>query len=111
MDTDEVQARCEAHDGSEFIITKRRWRHTVDRHPEVKELLETILLVAKSPEEAFIDPRGTIHLLRASKEGPSDLLVVIVRKEAQETYLVTAYPIGSRRKNRGYRSFRKLRIS
>lgn len=112
MGTDEeVQARTRAHDGSDFVITKRRWRHTIDRHPEMERHLDAVLSAVKSPEEAYVDPRGTIHLLKAPKGSPSDFLVVIVRKEAHETYLVTAYPVGSRRKKRGYRAFKKLSLS
>jgi hypothetical protein len=108
---EEVQATAEAYDGSDFVITKRRWRHAIDRHPEMEGLLEAFLFVAKSPDEAYVDPRGTIHLLKALKDATSDFLVVVVRKEAHKTYLVTAYPVGNRRKKRGYRVFRKLALS
>ena len=45
------------------------------------------------------------------KIGPSDFLAAIVRKEGQETYLVTAYPIRGKRKVRGYRTFKKPPLS
>jgi hypothetical protein len=113
MDTadDSTQARGKAYDGSDFVITKRRWRHTIDRHPELERLIDAVLQGVESPDEAYVDRRGTIHLLKALKGGPSDFLVVVVRKEARETYLVTAYGMGSRRKKRGYRAFKKLPLS
>jgi len=107
----EVQARGKAYDGTDFIVSKKRWRHVVDRHAELENFLDAVLLTITSPDEAYIDPRGTIHLLKAPKRGPSDFLAAIVRKECQETYLVTAYPIGGKRKIRGYRTFKKLPLS
>lgn len=104
----EARARANAYDGSDFIITRRRWRHVVNRHPELEGLQDAVLQVAASPDEAYVDLRGRVHLLKASREAPSDFLVVIARKEAQKTYLVTAYSMGSKRKKRGYRAFKKL---
>lgn len=110
MDTasSEAQARGKAYDGTAFVITKRRWRHTIDRHPELERLLDGVLAVVASPDEVYEDPRGSIHLLKALKSAPSDFLAVIVRREDRETYLVTAYSIGSRRMKRRYRAFKKL---
>jgi len=108
---EDVLARGKAYDGTDFIVSKKRWRHIVDRHTELEGSLDAVLLTITSPDEAYMDPRGTIHLLKALTPGPSDFLAAIVRKEAQETYLVTAYPIGGKRKVRGYRSFKKLPLS
>lgn len=83
---EDVQARGKAFDGTGFIVSRKRWRHIVDRHAEMESLLDAVLLTITSPDEAYIDPRGTIHLLRALKRGPSDFLAAIVRKEGQETY-------------------------
>lgn len=100
--------RTRAYDGTDFVVTRVRWGHITDRHPELKSTLDRILSVVSSPDEAYEDPRGGIHLVKRVTGLPAAYLVVIVRKSPSETYLVTAHPIGSRRKQRGYRKFRKL---
>jgi len=94
----EPRARAKAYDGTDFVITKSRWRHSIDRHPELERLLDAVVLVVTSPGEAYIDPRGTIHLLRVLKDAPSDFLVVVVRREASKTYLANEGVFGETKK-------------
>src|SRR3989442_15276326 len=37
---------------------------------------------ASSPDEVFVDPRGTLHLMKGLKDDMADFLVVIARKES-----------------------------
>ena len=107
----ETEATVIAFDGSEFVISRRRWLHILDRHAELGALKTAILETASSPDELFADPRGTLHLVKTLKEASSDFLIVIARKMGSKTYLVTAYFMNGRRKERRYRKFRKLRLS
>ena len=70
-----------------------------------------VMLTAASPDEAYADAEGTLHLLKRIEGGPSEFLVVVARKRESKTYLVTAHLIGLKRKRRGYRKFRKLALS
>lgn len=106
---DDIEARTVAFDGSQFIITGKRWLHIIDRHPELLTMLEEIKAAASAPDEVFLDPRGSMHLIKGLHNARSDFLVMIIRKKGLETHLITAYLLGSRRKIRGYRRFKKLR--
>ena len=108
---EEIEARVGAFDGTEFIVSRRRWLHILDRHAELGGMIEVMKAIALGPDEVFVDPRGTLHLVKGSKEATADFLVVIARKEGSKTYLVTAYPISAKRKKRRYRKFKKLPLS
>jgi hypothetical protein len=105
---DDIEARTVAFDGSQFIITSKRWLHIIDRHPELRTMLEEIKDAASAPDQVFLDLRGSMHLIKRLYNAQSDFLAVIVRKRGLETHLITAYLLGSKRKIRGYRRFKKL---
>jgi len=107
----EVEDRARAFDGTDFIIARRRWTHVLDRHPELAAMKGLILDAASHPDEAFQDPRGSIHLVRSLEAGASDYLVLILRRVGVKDYLVTAYLMGVKRKKRRYRKFKKLPLS
>jgi hypothetical protein len=106
-----IEAQTRGFDGKEFIISRRRWGHILDRHPELATMANLILGAASFPDEAFEDPRGLMHLVKSLKGGASDYLVLIVRSSGMKDYLVTAYLIGAKRKTRRYRKFKRLRLS
>jgi hypothetical protein len=107
----EIEGRVKTFDGTDFIISKRRWAHILDRHPELAAMKGLILDAASHPNEAFQDPRGSVHLVKSLEAGESDYLVLILRKEGVKDYLVTAYLMGDKRKQRRYRKFKKLQLS
>ncbi len=108
---EETEPRLTAFDGSEFIITKRRWFHIIERHAELKNMMNNVREAASIPDEVFSDKRGTLHLLKRTRSGQFDFLVLIARREGPRTYLITAYPTRLKRKERRYRKFRKLPLS
>ena len=107
----EIEDRARTFDGAEFVISKRRWAHIIDRHSELTAMKGLIMDAASRPDEAFEDPRGSIHLVKALEAGASDYLILILRKAGVKDYLVTAYLMGAKRKNRRYRKFKKLPLS
>jgi hypothetical protein len=109
--SEEIEARGDAFDGSEFIVSSRRWAHILDRHPELAGTTAIVKEAASSPDEVYEDGRGTLHLLKRLEAAPSDFIVLIVRNEGGKSYLVTAYFMSSRRKTRGYRRFKKRQLS
>lgn len=108
---EEVEDRVRSFDGADFIISKRRWAHIIDRHSELAAKKELILDAASYPDEAFQDPRGSIHLVKSLEAGASDYLVLILRKVNVKDYLVTAYLMSDKRKTRRYRKFKRLPLS
>ncbi len=107
---EEVEDRVRSFDGADFIISKRRWAHIIDRHSELAAM-ELILDAASYPDEAFQDPRGCIRLVKSLEAGASDYLVLILRKVNVKDYLVTAYLMSDKRKTRRYRKFKRLPLS
>lgn len=108
---EEIETRVEAFDGTEFIITRRRWLHILDRHAELGGMLPAMRATASGPDEVFLDMRGTLHLVKALNEAAAGFLILIARKEGSKTYLVTAYLMGAKRKKRRYQTFKKLPLS
>ncbi len=98
-----------AFDGKRIALKPERWRHIVLRHPELKKSAERILDAVAHPDEVYIDLTGAFHALKHIK-GVSDFLVVIYSTE-HEGYIRTAYYTSNSRKQRRYKSFRKLKLS
>lgn len=105
---DPIEAKVVAFDGAEFIITRRRWLHIIDRHAELRTMLKEVVAATSEPDEVFLDPRESLHIIKRLQNAPTDFLVLIARKKASKTYLITAYLVGLKRKERRYRKFRKL---
>jgi hypothetical protein len=100
-----------AYDGVNVVLSEERWRHIVLRHPEMKGKSDLILSAVSNPDEAYLDSTGAIHSLKRLISSVSDYLVVIYNRIGEEGYIRTAYYTSSRRKDRRYRQFRKLRVS
>ena len=98
------------YDGTEFVITKRRWKHVLEHHPELSDSIDTILEAVSNPDEVYVDPRRMYHILRRTRKY-SDYIVVICRKNEGKTYLTTAYYTSSKRKERRYRIYTKQKLS
>ncbi|MGH9878134.1 MAG: hypothetical protein ACRD38_08755 [Nitrososphaerales archaeon] len=98
------------YDSSEFVITKRRWNHVLEHHPELSDSVDTILEAIRNPDEVYVDPRGTYHILRRTRKY-SDYIVVICKKNGGKTYLTTAHYTSSKRKERRYRTYTRQKLS
>ena len=98
------------YDGTEFVITKKRWAHVLEHHPELSNSLNIILEAVRNPDEVYIDPRGTYHILRRARKY-SDYIVIISKKREAKTYLTTAYYTSLKRKERRYRTYTRQKLS
>lgn len=110
-ENDPIEASTSSFDKTRFIVTRRRWLHILDRHVELRDMMRVVLSAASVPDEVFIDKRGALHLVKSLRGMVSDFLVVIAQKSDSKTYLVTAYYMNSKRKERRYRKFKKLTLS
>lgn len=50
------------YDGTDFIITNKRWIHVLEHHPELRDSMEVALEAVRNPDECYLDPRGCIIL-------------------------------------------------
>jgi len=110
-DDDEESKISKALDATEVVVDDERWRHVLDRHPELKEMLHVVNEAISAPDEAFVDVHGAVHLVKRLRSGPSDFLVTVVRRSGPKVHLITAYCTNEKRKERRYRKFKKLALS
>jgi len=101
----------QAFDGKRVLVSEERWKHIVLRHPELEDNIAKILAAVTNPDEVYVDSTGAVHILKRLTHEISDYLVVIYRKEDGECYIRTAYYTSSRRKERRYKRFRRLKPS
>jgi hypothetical protein len=98
------------YDDSEFIISRRRWIHVLEDHPELYDSVDIVLEAVSKPDEVYVDPRGMYHVIKIARKY-SDYIVVVCRKYEGKTYLTTAYYTSSKRKERRYRKYTKQKLS
>ena len=98
------------YDDSEFILTNRRWIHVLEHHQELYDSVDMILEAVSKPDEVYVDPRGMHHVIKRARKY-SDYIIVVCRKYEGKTYLTTAYYTSSKRKERRYRKYTKLKLS
>jgi hypothetical protein len=84
-------------------LSEERWLHIVFRHPELKDEVSLVLNAVSSPDEAYVDGTGAVHVLKRVG-GVSDFLVVIYSVEGQRGYIRTAYYTSNVRRRRGISS-------
>lgn len=95
-------------EGTPVLCTRRRWRRIQDRHKELRGKLHDVLTAATKPDEIYVDERQAIHALKKAKLGPSEYLVVILRRRGQVIFITTAYYTSDSRARRRYSRFRRL---
>ncbi|MGB9671535.1 MAG: PBECR2 nuclease fold domain-containing protein [Candidatus Bathyarchaeales archaeon] len=100
-----------AFNGTKVLLTDERWKHIVLRHPELENKLSLVLDTVANPDEVYLDHAGMFHALKRLSGEVSDYLVVIYGKENREGYIRTTFYTSSRRKNRRYKQFKKLKPS
>ena len=100
-----------AFDGTRVLLSDERWKHITLRHPELEDKIAQVLAVVANPDEVYVDPMGAVHVLKRLTHEISDYLVVIYRKEDAECYIRTAYYTSSRKKERRYKRFKRLKPS
>lgn len=110
-DDDEESKISKALGATEVVVDDERWRHVLDRHPELKEMLDAVNEAISAPDEAFVDVHGAVHLVRRLRGGPSDFLAAVVRRSGPKVHLIAAYCTNEKRKERRYRKFKKLALS
>jgi hypothetical protein len=101
----------QAFDGTRVLLSEERRKHITLRHPELEDKIAKVLAAVANPDEVYVDPTGAVHVLKRLTREISDYLVVIYRKENRECYIRTAYYTSSRRKERRYRRFKRLKPS
>jgi len=99
-----------AFDGTKVLLSDKRWKHIVLRHPELENRRFLVLNAVASPDEVYIDTTGAFHALKKLVNEVSDYIVVIFLIKDKGGYIRTAYYTSYERKKRRYRLFKKLEL-
>ena len=70
-------------------LTEERWRHIVQRHPQLADNQDVILEVITSPEAIYQGEKGSLVAMRTA--GNLYLVVVYRELSASDGFVITAY--------------------
>lgn len=76
--------------GYPVVLSDERWRHIVERHPEVE--LEDLVLALREPSIRITLRRPHQWGYYLHGHGPSEYLKVVVSYDRYPPWVVTAYP-------------------
>jgi hypothetical protein len=96
-------------------LTAKQWEHIITARPELGGFMRQVLRTVEEPDDVFEPLHRTKPQLLAVKRFPklsevglSQNLVVVYRETSlHEGFIITAFSISDRRKNRMYRLWRK----
>ena len=96
-------------------MTEERWFHVTKHHPELKRLRRLVLRTVAQPKSVFLfaktgDLAAVAQFAELAKLGLSSNLVVHYRELSnQDGFIVTAFPISSRRMRRKFTRWQRLK--
>jgi hypothetical protein len=79
-------------DGRRVVLTDERWRHIVERHPELRELRVAILLAVAEPHAHRPGHQRCEEWFYGRGFGPSAYVRVVVHYERGLGSITTAFP-------------------
>ena len=65
--TDDEDESLSALGGAELVVDGTRWRHVLDRHPELEGMMDAVKEAARSPEDVFVDAQRSLHVVKRSE--------------------------------------------
>jgi len=110
-----ILAVVKSKSGALIRLSMKQWEHIVTARPELGDFMKEVLNAVKQPDEV-LEPmqrvRPQLHAVkrfeRLSDVGLSRNLVVVYREiTSREGFIITAFPISDRRKERMYRLWRR----
>ena len=113
-----ILAVVKSKSGALIRLTTKQWEHIVTARPELGDFMKEVLSAVEQPDEVLEPPQRVKPQLHAVKRfrrlsdvGLSQNLVVVYRETTlQEGFIITAFPISDKRKERMYRFWRRLFI-
>ena len=110
-----ILAVVKSKSGALIRLTEKQWEHIVTARPELSDFLKEVSDAVERPDEILEPPQEVkpqLHAVkrfeRLSNVGLSQNLVVVYRETTvREGFIITAFPISDRRKERMYRFWRR----
>ena len=82
-------------DGRRVVLTFARWRHIVERHPELAHQRVRILGAVEAPDRQLNGRRRDERWFYGRGIGPSRYVKVVVHYEGDHGRIATAFPRGA----------------
>lgn len=115
MPSAKILAVVRSKNGALIRLTLKQWEHIVTARPELGDFMKEVLSAVEQPDEVLEPPQRVKPQLHAVKRfrrlsdvGLSQNLVVVYRETTLlEGFIITAFAISDRRKERMYRLWRR----
>lgn len=100
--------------GIEIRLTKERWSHILEHHPEIEQFLDEILSTVSNPKNLYLHPKKQILAATNSYDkletyGLAKNIAVHYREFTRDGFILTAFVISDERLERRFRNWKKLR--
>lgn len=86
-----VRGAASDPDGRRVELTNERWRHIVERHPEIDGRDDEVLGAVEAPDERLPGGVENEEWFYARTDAPSNWLKVVVAYAEGRGYIVTAH--------------------
>jgi hypothetical protein len=78
-------------DGTFVELTKERWSHIVERHPEIGPFVELVLQAVRTPDRRMRGRQANERWYYLRTQSPSDWMKVVVAYAGERGHIVTAH--------------------
>jgi hypothetical protein len=86
-----IRGLAEDPGGRMVELTEERWRHIVERHPEIEAHGEVVLRAVQRPDRQMVGRLSNEEWFYLETDAPSAWMKVIVAYAEGRGYIVTAY--------------------
>lgn len=102
--------------GVRIGLTEKQWKHIIAARPLFERFQRQIMEAVEKPDEVYSPPprvKPQVHAIKRFDQliesGLSGNLVVVYRNSSpDEGFIITAFPVSDRRKERRYATWRRL---
>ena len=78
-------------------LPDERWTHIVESHPEMNENLQCVIQAIQNPDRIFYsESSDNFILIKGVESFISDNVLVYVKKEADDAFVISAHPISNK---------------
>ena len=111
-----IKATVRSVRGVRIRLTHKQWNHIITARPKLKGFQRQIPQTVEEPDEVYAPPphlKPQLHAIKRfeelAKAGLAEFLVVVYRElTPMEGFIITAFPISDRRKQRKYQQWQRV---
>ena len=115
-DNSKILMAVRSINGARIGLTEKQWEHIIAARPLFKPFQRQIMEAVEKPDEVYAPPvrlKPQLHAIKRFDQlvefGLARSLVVVYRElSPNEGFIITAFPISERRRDRRYTAWRRL---